>query len=507
MWPALVASELSQIATETTRPGAPKRQARWTNIRLGALAGRLMFPGGLTAASRHAGAEPMWTGRPRPYDESTLRRRARRLERSGAVGIVSRVLERQVECAVKASGAPAVAHTDMYDQVHWSKQLAHAAPIGGLGHRLLGAVYFGLTTVRLTGDNNDVGPALSYHVSWHKPASPLVDALKELHGDSLRHAWLTTHVRLHVWDRGGNGVAVLSWAREMQIPYLTVRNGWVYLSSQKTPTLTTPEALPIFVRRDVRLPISTGRDEPAARVVIFPARRDKGEECKRGLRYSTNAALTLDELATLDETYKTRWPTMENQIKGYVAVGFGVNRDRTLELTTSRGLDGQLARSVEREAKLMSDIDRAREQPLNDKRFATAIAAVAKIGKERGTRQRLSDNRVEKGARASGHGELLCKNLILLIHNALAMLLAKSAIAEVRAMTCQRVRELLLAKPALGLIEPNCVTLYIEEVADAAQRPLQNELARLLNEFVELRMPDGTRLLLRLTQRHGTTRR
>lgn len=48
---------------------------------MGALIPRVMFPGSLAAAAREAGAEPLWTGRPRAYAESTLRLAATRLDR------------------------------------------------------------------------------------------------------------------------------------------------------------------------------------------------------------------------------------------------------------------------------------------------------------------------------------------------------------------------------------------------------------------------------------------
>jgi hypothetical protein len=51
---------------------------------LEALAGRLLAPGGWVAGARRADAETLWTGRSRPYDESTLRKEARALAQQGA---------------------------------------------------------------------------------------------------------------------------------------------------------------------------------------------------------------------------------------------------------------------------------------------------------------------------------------------------------------------------------------------------------------------------------------
>jgi hypothetical protein len=134
----------SQTPTSTT----PGSKAGLIETHLGALVGRLMSPGGWVGGERRAGAEPLWTGRARPYDESTLRKHARHLARRGATDVLARAVEAQVHKAVAASGAKAVAYTDMFDQVYWTKKPAYAAPIGNLGNRLLGATYFGLTFVR-----------------------------------------------------------------------------------------------------------------------------------------------------------------------------------------------------------------------------------------------------------------------------------------------------------------------------------------------------------------------
>src|SRR5262249_55428726 len=158
------------------------------------------------AGARHAGAEPIWTGRDRPYDESTLRKGARQLAQHGGTECLARVVEETVERAVAESGAKAVAYTDMFDQVYWTKEPSHAAPIASRGNRLLAATYFGMSFVR-----PENGPALAYHVSWHKPASPLQDGLEALCAAPRRAEWLTENVRLHIWDRGGSGRPTLRW--------------------------------------------------------------------------------------------------------------------------------------------------------------------------------------------------------------------------------------------------------------------------------------------------------
>lgn len=464
-----------------------------------------MFPGGLTASSRYAGAEPLLTGRPRPYDESTLRRSVRALERAGGTEVVARHLNGQVATAVRASGVAATAHTDMYDQVYWTKELAHAAPIGGRGNRLLGAVYFGLTFVRVGGDN---GPLLAYHVSWHKPASPLSDGVKDLHADPARHIWLTANIRLHTWDRGGNGVPLLQWATDQRIPYLTLANGSVYISAQRgSPAARTTTGIPVFVRRDVRQMVSSREAGVAVpRVVVFPARPDKVDG-KRALRFPTNAALLDEELATVNVTYKVRWPDMENQIKALIAVGFGVNRDRTLKLTTSRGVDGAIERTIEREQKLMDDFNDATVPPVTAKKYARAIRAAVKAAKVRAERVELEGQPVSKSAREVGHGELLSKTLMLLMYNALAVLLAKSGLSAIRAMTPARVRDLLLGQPALASISGRRMTLWVETIADAEQSVLQGELVRLLNEHGRLRLEQWDTLDIRLVERGEVARR
>ncbi len=320
-------------------PGCSKT-AQALEPKLAATCGRMLFPGGLTAATRRAGGEPCVTGRPQPYDPSTLRRNLKAMATAGATAVVERAVESQVERAVECTEHAAVAHTDMFDQPYYTKQPAHAGPIGALNNKLLAAVYFGVTTVRPEG-----GPVLVYHLSWHKPATQLAVAVKDLHASPSRHAWLTAHLRRHTWDRGGNSLPLRQYAQAQRIPYLTVANGWVYLSMQHTPVAQTLDRQKVFVHRDTRMGHTLATPlEDGPRVVIFPAHPNQGVSCLRGLRYLTNSALKGDELLRMDKVYKARWPEMENPLKALEAVGFGVNRDRRLELATSRGIDGQIER-------------------------------------------------------------------------------------------------------------------------------------------------------------------
>jgi hypothetical protein len=130
------------------QPDPPAGDAASIALHLESLVGRLMPSDGWAAGERHAGAEPILTGRRRPYDESTLRKRARAMAQHGGTDLVARAVEASVEQAVAESGTRAVAYTDMFDQVYWTKKPAYAAPIGNRGNRLLGATYFGMTFVQ-----------------------------------------------------------------------------------------------------------------------------------------------------------------------------------------------------------------------------------------------------------------------------------------------------------------------------------------------------------------------
>jgi hypothetical protein len=459
-------------------------------MHLGALAGRLMHPGGWVAGARHTGAEPIWTGRSRPYEESTLRKGARELAQHGGTELVARAVEATVEGAVAASGAKAVAYTDIFDQVYWTKEPSHAAPIGNRGNRLLAATYFGVTIVRA-----ENGPTLAYHVSWHKPASPLHDGLEALHAAPRRAVWLSAEVRLHIWDRGGSGCPTLRWALRRRIPYLTVsKKSTHWTRFRRAPRVLARSRIPVFVRRDV----DVAKDSPKGsqpEEVIFPAHPRKGRASTRALRYRTGAPLRKAELRRLDRVYKSRWPSNENPIKALVAIGFDRNLDRGLTATTSRGTDGRLARLEAKEQVLRdkveafkpTDVPQAIRQarPLWRQKQAcekerAAIAAIPK----------------DKGARMPTGAELLCKNLMLLMYNMLALLLMQSPLAEVRAMTPWRVQELLFARSFLAYLTKQNTILWIDPVPAASERVLQEELVRLLNErSLSLR---GQRLRLRI---------
>lgn len=512
----MLADPLAQIAaqmaapsassTEATSPPSPPAslpEARLIETHLGALVGRLMCPGGWVAGQRRAGAEPLWTGRARPYDESTLRKQARQLARRGGTEVVAGAVEAQVHKAVAASGAKAIAYTDMFDQVYWTKKPAYAAPIGNRGNRLLAATYFGLTFVRPKN-----GPALAYHVSWHKPASPLQDALEALHREKRRATWLTARIQHHIWDRGGSGLKTLRWAAARRIPYLTVTRGATRLTRyRRAPKVRTRSKLPVFVRRDRKVARAKGaRGKPkgaTAEEVIFPAHPDKGPTSTKALRYRTGRPLRKAILRKLDRFYKTRWPCNENAIKALVAVGFDKNLDRGLTKTTSRGTDGERARLEEREQVLVAEV----------KAFAptTLPQAMQGIGgfyrkqsKCEEQRARLDATPQDKGARMPTGAEGLCKNLMLLMYNTLALLLMQSPLKAVQAMSLLRVHELLLGRSLLACLDQKGTTLWIDPVPSTSERVLQQELVRLFNaQSLSLR---GRRLFLRLRDPPGEMR-
>jgi hypothetical protein len=508
------------LCPEETEQPAPAGDAALIETHLGALVGRLMSPGGWVAGERRAGAEPIWTGRARPYDESTLRKQARQLARRGGSDVVAGAVEAQVHKAVAASGARAMAYTDMYDQVYWTKKPAYAAPIGNRGNRLLAATYFGLTFVR-----PQKGPALAYHASWHKPASPLQDALEALHSAKRRATWLSDKIQHHIWDRGGSGLPTLRWAAARRIPYLTVSKGSTrWTRYRHAPRVRTRSKLPVFVRPDRKVALGkvtgrkvtgrkvtgrkvTGRKVTRGKVargkpkgstpeeVIFPAHPRKGCTSTKALRYRTGRPLAKARLRKLDRFYKTRWPSNENPIKTLIAVGFDRNLDRGLTTTTSRGTDGALARLEVREQAILAEVESFTPTTLPE-----AMQGIRRFYREKSKfedqRARIAETPQDKGARMPTGAEGLCKNLMLLMYNALALLLMQSPLKEVQAMSLLRVHELLLGRSLLACLDHKGTTLWIDPVPSTSERLLQQELVRLFNErALALR---GRRFFLRL---------
>ncbi|WP_438002927.1 hypothetical protein WME89_28850 [Sorangium sp. So ce321] len=85
---------------------------------------------------------------------------------------------------------------------------------------------------------------------------------------------------------------------------------------------------------------------------------------------------------------------------------------------------------------------------------------------------------------------------MLLMYNALAVLLMKSPLREVQAMSLLRVHELLLSRSLLACLDNQATTMWIDPVSSSSARVLQQELARLFNaQSLSLR---GRRLYLKL---------
>jgi hypothetical protein len=457
--------------------GDPDRAARHrTHLR--AIVGRQLAPGGWTSGIRRAGAEPWVTGRARAYHESTLRKAARAKVAAGVVPLAEGVLLDQVRGCVGANKV--VAFTDLYDQVYWTKQTAWAGPVGGLGNRVLACTYFGLTFVRV-----GEGAVLALHVSWHKPASTLGDGLVALHRDARRARWLRAHVTAHVLDRGTQGVPTLTWCLGHGVPYVTLARGDADWHDFEDPTDHTALGVPIFVLGEPAL-ASVPRVEPAEapHVVIFPARPARGLDDGRAIRYRLGTILPADDLRTLDEFYKDRWPANENAIKALVAVGFDRNLDRTLDPTTSRGHDGQGAR-------LRAKVEEAqRDETATAQSFERELTSAAERRYLSSARRRVQaetkaaeheTKAKTKGARSARGAEPLCKLLMLMLYNALAWVLAKSVLEAVRVMTAARVRALLLGCSATACIEQGAITLWIDATPSSDDRPLQEELLRVVN--------------------------
>jgi hypothetical protein len=215
--------------------------------------------------------------------------------------------------------------------------------------------------------------------------------------------------------------------------------------------------------------------------VIFPAHPRKGRSSSRALRYRTGAPLANAELRELDRVYKTRWPSNENAIKALVAVGFDRNLDRGLTLTTSRGTDGRLARLEGRQQELHDKVEAFRPTTVTQaiREARPLVRRTRALEKERAE---IAAIPMDRGARMATGGELFCKNLTLLMYNVLALLLMRSPLEEVRAMTPWRVQELVMSRAFLASIGKQSTTLWIDPVPSPSEGILQQELVRLLNE-------------------------
>lgn len=469
------------------------RQLPYVLRRLRAFAGRLLRPDGWLGGSRETAAEPLLTGRDEAYAESTLRKSVRVLAQRGGVAIAERALEAQVAQSVAAApeGARTYVYTDIFDQVFWSKKPTHAGPIGNRGNRILGATYFGLTFVR-AGD----GPLLAYHVSWHKPASPLLDALHDVTAVESRLSWLRANAACWIWDRGGAGERTLEWALRLQLPFLTVMPGSVQWTDFQHPRTHTSLGVPVFVRPDAALfDWCCFEGSPIALEIIFPAHPEKGQLSTKALRYKTTAKFGDGELASMDLQYKSRWPNNENAIKDLLPAGFDRNLDRTLALTTSRGIDGKLSRLAERRAKLEGEIAVLAALPPDRSTLAKIRTRERKLLRTEEARGKLITP-PDKAARAASGAELFVKVLTMIAFNAIHTMLAHSVDHAVRAMSLTNVRALLLARSVVTVIEGSTLRMYVEPIRDVRERELQQKLIDAANDS-QLTL-SGHRLLFEL---------
>lgn len=157
-------------------------------------------------------------------------------------------------------------------------------------------------------------------------------------------------------------------------------------------------------------------------VAIVSARPDD-PTCERGICFRTAVSLGEADLRTLTAFYKSRWPLMENLIKALLSRGFGRNRTRALELTTSRGVDGAVERLRGRELKLRAKVAQLTTEPAGAKNLAAVVKAVGQITTARAAQVAAMENATLKYARTAGGSERLSKQLHLLLHNALALAL------------------------------------------------------------------------------------
>ena len=223
------------------------------------------------------------------------------------------------------------------------------------------------------------------------------------------------------------------------------------------------------------------RDEGPWEVIVPAKPQDAGST--RGIRL--RAAVAFDEAAllALNAQYKSRWPSMENELKALQSRGFGRNRTRRLELAVSRGTDGELARLEEQAAAQCAAIEALDAEPSSPRTLRRGVAMARKITATRVRRGRLAQTATRKHARVEEGAERLGKWLHLLVHNALKLALASSPEAAVRAMEPHTVFELLLERAALTCVEPARLTLWIEALDGFEDRPRQVALVAAFNRL------------------------
>jgi len=210
--------------------------------------------------------------------------------------------------------------------------------------------------------------------------------------------------------------------------------------------------------------------------------------------------LTESDLRTLTVDYKSRWPSMENLIKALLSRGFGRNRTRALEMTTSRGVDGAVERLHGRELELRAKVAQLATEPAGAKNLAAVVKAVGQVEATRAAKVAAVENATLKNARVVGGSERLAKQLHLLTQNALSLALYGSDDEAVHVMEPNTVFALLLDRPAITCIEDGKLTLCVKALDAAADRRRQEALVAVFNNLA-LRCR-GCAVKIRLRQSH-----
>lgn len=165
------------------------------------------------------------------------------------------------------------------------------------------------------------------------------------------------------------------------------------------------------------------------------------------------------------------------------ARGFGRNRMRHLELTVSRGTEGELARLRAHEATLQEKLDELEQQPFHRKTHERFLAMARRVYQARQKRESFEANAARKNARVEGGGERLGKWLHMMVHNALLLALAGSPDEAARAMSPETVFELLLGRPALTRIEDGRLTMWVDALEGADDQRRQEAVVACFNKL------------------------
>lgn len=233
-----------------------------------------------------------------------------------------------------------------------------------------------------------------------------------------------------------------------------------------------------MIRPDARL---GGTESEGPWELIVPAHLDD-PEARRGIRFRSAVPITVEDLEGLNGVYKTRWPSMENELKALQSRGFGRNRTRSVALTTRRGTDGELARLRAKEASAHASLSSLLEHPATESNVKAVIQAAQTVTASRAAQETTEREASLKYARVQGGSEWLGKWLHLLTHNALALLLWNSEDESVRTMSPTLLFDLLLGRPALTCVQDQSLTMWVERSVIAGDQPRQQALADLFNK-------------------------